>query len=138
MNSASNNKFLFQLTLTAFVFLVTACTQKENDFKSWSAYRGDAANTAYSSLDQINKENVSQLEVAWTYHTGDAAKGNRSAIQCNPIIANGMMYVTSPKLKLIALEPTTGKELWKFDPFEGKEAPFQKWKYFLFITGSFL
>lgn len=122
MNSASNNKFLFQLTLTAFFFLVTACTQKENDFKSWSAYRGDAANTAYSSLDQINKENVSQLEVAWTYHTGDAAKGNRSAIQCNPIIANGMMYVTSPKLKLIALEPTTGKELWKFDPFEGKEA----------------
>lgn len=122
MNSASNNKFLFQLTLTAFVFLVTACTQKENDFKSWSAYRGDAANTAYSSLDQINRENVSLLEVAWTYHTGDVAKGNRSAIQCNPIIANGMMYVTSPKLKLIALEPTTGKELWKFDPFDGEEA----------------
>lgn len=92
------------------------------DRTTWSVYRGDAGNTAYSSLSTINRANVKDLTVAWTYHTGDAEKGNRSTIQCNPIIVNGIMYVTSPKLKLIALDAATGKEKWKFDPFEGREA----------------
>lgn len=114
----------FKMPLLLFFFgllLASSCRDKK-DYQSWSVYRGDAANTAYSSLDQINRDNVNQLEVAWTYHTGDAEKGNRSAIQCNPIIVNGMMYVTSPKLKLIALDPESGREIWKFDPFEGTEA----------------
>ncbi|MEX2230860.1 MAG: PQQ-binding-like beta-propeller repeat protein [Cyclobacteriaceae bacterium] len=72
-------------------------------------------------MDEINRDNVDRLEVAWTYHTGDAEEGNRSAIQCNPIIVNGMMYLTSPKLKLIALDPASGKEQWKFDPFAGQD-----------------
>ena len=104
------------------IFLFLACCGMKEDHETWSVYRGDASNTAYSSLDQINKENVSQLQVAWTYHTGDAEKGNTSAIQCNPIIVNGMMYLTSPKLKLIAVHPATGKEIWKFDPFEGEQS----------------
>lgn len=62
------------------------------------------------------------LEVAWTFHTGDAEKGNRSTIQCNPIVVNDRMYVTSPKLKVIALDPATGKEHWRFDPFGGGNA----------------
>ena len=106
----------------ACLSLIYACKQKDNLHTSWSVYRGDAYNTAYSGLDQINKENVSQLEVAWTYHTGDAEAGNHSTIQCNPIIANDTMYVTSPKLKLIALNPATGKEIWKFDPFNGGQS----------------
>ena len=65
---------------------------------------------------------MNQLEVAWTYNTGDAEEGNRSTIQCNPIIVNGRMYVTSPKLKLIALDAASGKEVWKFDPFDSTEA----------------
>ncbi|HEY9486728.1 MAG TPA: pyrroloquinoline quinone-dependent dehydrogenase, partial [Chryseosolibacter sp.] len=105
-----------------FYICVFFSCSTEKDHTTWAVYRGDAASSAYSALDQVNKENVNQLQVAWTYHTGDAEKGNRSTIQCNPIIVNGMMYLTSPKLKLIALEPTTGKELWKFDPFEGKES----------------
>jgi quinoprotein glucose dehydrogenase len=120
MNVAPNIKRFFLLALLAFV--LASCNEKENTYTTWSVYRGDAGNTAYSSLDQINKANVSQLQVAWTYHTGDAEKGNRSAIQCNPIIVNGMMYIISPKLKLIALEPAAGKEIWKFDPFEGAQA----------------
>lgn len=101
---------------SACAVLLCSCVKVKTN-TTWSVYRGDKANSAFSGLDQINKENVSQLQVAWTYHTGDAEKGNRSAIQCNPIIANGMMYLTSPKLKLIALDPASGKELWKFDPF---------------------
>lgn len=108
--------------LAAGIFLLSCSGSQEDVYRTWSVYRGDAANTAYSSLDQINKANVHTLQVAWTYHTGDAAQGNRSTIQCNPIIANGMMYVTSPRLKLIALDPATGQEYWKFDPFDGGQA----------------
>ncbi len=89
---------------------------------TWATYRADAASTAYSALDQINMDNVQNLEVAWTYRTGDAREGNRSSIQCNSIVAGGRMYVSSPQLKLMALDPATGKELWRFDPFAGRTA----------------
>lgn len=114
--------FLRLFFISGCLLTVLSCARKENNNKTWSVYRGDVANTAYSGLDQINKKNVNQLQVAWTYHTGDAESGNHSTIQCNPIIANDMMYVTSPKLKLIALNPRTGKEIWKFDPFEGAQS----------------
>ncbi|HEX5172096.1 MAG TPA: c-type cytochrome, partial [Cyclobacteriaceae bacterium] len=100
----------------AFVILLSCHVNDRSDV-SWAAYRGDQGCSGYSTLDQINKENVKDLDVAWIYHTGDASEGNRSTIQCNPIIVNDMMYVTSPKLKLIALDPANGKEIWKFDPF---------------------
>src|SRR5687768_12302214 len=109
---------LFALCL----FSLASCDRNGDDHTTWSVYRGDSGNSAYSALDQINRENVKRLKVAWTFHTGDADKGNRSAIQCNPIITNGLMYVTSPKLKLMALDPATGKEEWRFDPFDGSEA----------------
>ena len=110
------------ILLPLFILMICLSCQRQDDHLTWAVYRGDAGNTAYSGLDQINKENVDELKVAWTYHTGDAEPGNRSAIQCNPIITNGMMYVTSPKLKLIALNPVSGTEVWKFDPFEGQQS----------------
>lgn len=115
-------KYLQKVCFPISVLIFLSCEPKDNLYTTWSVYRGDQGNTAYSGLDQINSQNVQQLEVAWTYHTGDAEEGNRSTIQCNPIIANGKMYVTSPKLKLIALDPASGKESWKFDPFIGTEA----------------
>ena len=111
---------LIKLSCFFCLFLVLSCNNR-NSHKTWAVYRGDGGNSAYSALDEINKDNVKQLEVAWTYHTGDAEEGNRSAIQCNPIIVNGRMYITSPKLKLIALDAASGKEYWKFYPFEGQE-----------------
>ncbi len=108
--------------LTICLIFLLSCRDERDPYRGWSVYRGDAGNAAYSSLKEIHKQNVKELRVAWTYNTGDAEKGNRSTIQCNPVIANGMMYVTSPKLKVIALDPATGTEIWKFDPFEGQEA----------------
>lgn len=102
------------------VAVLLSCRKEE--YRTWSVYRGDAANTAYSALDQINKKNVQRLGVAWTYHTGDAEAGNHSTIQCNPIVVNDIMYVTSPRLKLIALDPVSGEEIWKFDPFDGGQS----------------
>ncbi len=92
----------------------------DTDYDQWQSYRGNPASTQYSSLDQINTTNVKQLQVAWEYHTGDPLE--RSAIQCNPIMVNERLYITSPQLKLIALDAATGQEQWKFDPFEGENA----------------
>ena len=55
------------------------------------------AGTRYSTLTQINRKNVAQLKVAWTYDTEDAFKD--SEIQCQPIIVNGTLYATTPKLR---------------------------------------
>jgi quinoprotein glucose dehydrogenase len=83
----------------------------------WPTYLGDNASSHFSDLKQINRKNVRELQPAWTYHTGDARKDNRSQIQCNPIIIDGVLYGTSPQLKLFALNAATGAELWRFDPF---------------------
>src|SRR5688572_15047638 len=105
---------LFILLIVCFLF---ACKDNNsaNDFRSWRVYRGDDGINAYSALDQINRENVKRLQVAWIYRSGDTI-GN-STIECNPIIINGILYGVSPRLKTFALDAKTGKELWVFNPF---------------------
>ncbi len=95
------------------LFTVFAC---EPTMIEWPAYLGDKASSQYKSLDQINTENVHELEVVWTYDAGDASTEGRSQIQCNPIMVGGLLYGSSPKLKIFAVEAETGKEQWVFDP----------------------
>jgi quinoprotein glucose dehydrogenase len=80
----------------------------------WPLYGGTTDNTHYSTLDEITPANVKQLQVAWTYETHDEFPG--SEMQSNPIIVDGVLYATTPKLRVIALDAATGKELWTFDP----------------------
>jgi quinoprotein glucose dehydrogenase len=82
----------------------------------WAAHGANAAHTQSSPLAQITPRNVATLKVAWTYHTGDARPG-RSQIQCNPIVVRGVLYATSPQLKVFALDAATGQQKWVFDPF---------------------
>ncbi|HMG94143.1 MAG TPA: hypothetical protein VK589_28990, partial [Chryseolinea sp.] len=63
--------------LVLYASVILSCKKDDQSYSTWSVYRGDLGNSAYSSLDQINTNNVNQLEVAWTYHTGDAETGNR-------------------------------------------------------------
>lgn len=85
----------------------------------WPIYLGDSASSQYSSLHQINRGNVHHLEVAWVYRAGDARADNRSQIQCNPLVIDGVLYGTTAQLKLFALDAATGREKWRFDPFAG-------------------
>ncbi len=80
---------------------------------SWESYRGDEGRNAYSKLDQINKENVRDLEVAWVYRTGDKQSGT---LQCNPIIIDGVLYAVSASMKVFALDAGTGKKIWEYHP----------------------
>src|SRR3954462_13625858 len=77
----------------------------------WPAYGHDAGGARFSPLKQINPENVAKLKRAWVYRTGEF--GN---FETTPIVIGGVMYLTTQAQKIVALEPETGKELWKFDP----------------------
>jgi quinoprotein glucose dehydrogenase len=83
----------------------------------WRFHGGDAGHMQYSPLAQINPENVQRLRVAWVYRTGDARADGRSQIQCNPIVVRGVLYASSPLIKVFALDAASGKALWTFDPF---------------------
>ena len=85
----------------------------------WPVALGDPGQRHYSSLSQVHTGNVGRLQVAWTFRSGDASPQNRSQIQCNPVIVEGVLYGTTPTLKLVALDAASGRELWRFDPFEG-------------------
>src|ERR1043166_4164278 len=91
----------------------------QRSYKDWSIYGGGPENIRYSKLNQINRDNVKNLTVAWTFNTGDEFKG--SEMQCNPIVVNGLLYATSPKLRLVALDAGTGKLRWTFDPNEDRK-----------------
>ncbi|WP_041350913.1 membrane-bound PQQ-dependent dehydrogenase, glucose/quinate/shikimate family [Nitrosococcus watsonii] len=83
----------------------------------WSAYGGTIAGQRYSPLAQITPENVSELEVAWEYHAGDIHVDlPGTALESTPLIVNDTMYLCTPQSEIIALDPVTGKERWRFSP----------------------
>ena len=97
--------------------LLWSCSENlDNDYSKWTNYGGTKDASRYSSLDQITTENVNQLQVAWEFHTGDSSKN--SQIQCQPIVIDSILYATTPKLSLVALHVATGKQIWRFDPFQ--------------------
>jgi len=99
-----------------FLAILTASAHAQQR-ADWPVYGGGDDHTHYSTLDQISPANVNRLTVAWTYDTHDAFAG--SEMQTNPIIIDGVLYGTSPKLRVFALDAATGKELWSFDPNHG-------------------
>jgi quinoprotein glucose dehydrogenase len=86
----------------------------------WPTYGNDPGGMRYSSLSQINRENVAKLKVAWIFHTGDVSDGTgdrkRSGFEATPILVDGMLYFTTPFNRVIALDPETGKQRWAYDP----------------------
>ena len=114
--------------ITLFCICIFQSCNLKNDLRlqeagdDWPVYLGGNSSSHYSPLSQINKTNVSLLRLAWEYHTGDDVSRNRSQIQCNPLIINGILYGTSPKLKVFALDATSGILKWEFDPNPGGAA----------------
>jgi len=80
-------------------------------------YGGNTEHTHFTTLAHITPANVSKLKVAWTYQTHDEFPG--SEMQANPIVLDGVLYATTPKLHVFALDAATGRELWRFDPNNG-------------------
>lgn len=101
--------------LISLLFLFAACIENQD----WKIYGGNKEGNRFSTLSQINATNVKELKVAWTFDTGENTDSLNSFgdIQCQPIVVNGIMYGTTPAMKLFAIDASSGKELWKFDPF---------------------
>lgn len=111
---------------TFILLLLSGCSgsgrlegERSVDYHTWSFYGGDAGQTRYSSLDQINRSNVTELEVAWVLDTEEQGP----TIECNPIVVGRTMYLTSGLLDVMAVDAATGKQHWRFDPFENYEGP---------------
>jgi quinoprotein glucose dehydrogenase len=105
------------LTLSSgFLFIGGALFGGQN-IKDWPAYGGGADEIRYSRLDQINRQNVGKLQVAWAFETGDAFDG--SEFQCNPLVVDGVLYATTPKSNVVALDAATGDLKWRFEPGQG-------------------
>ncbi len=99
------------------VLLAAGITSGADD---WPAYGRDAGGMRYSPLRQIHKGNVAALKVAWTYHTHalePASDSNaKAAFEATPILFEGNLYLSTPFDQVIALDPATGAERWKYDP----------------------
>ncbi len=96
-------------------------------YRTWHRSHGDNGGTRFSLLDQINRQNVTNLQVAWTYHSKDG----KDNLQCNPIIVNGVMYTPTPGRFIVAINAETGGERWRFKP-EGRPA----WRGLIYWPGD--
>lgn len=108
-----------QTFAAAVTFAAAACASRSLPDGDWPVTGGDPGNSRYSTLDQITRDNVAQLQVAWVYHTGDMPPGDQSQIQATPIVIGGVLYTSTPALAVIALRADRGTLLWRFDPFAG-------------------
>src|SRR3954453_15907574 len=86
----------------------------------WPAYGNDPGGMRYSKLRQVDASNVAKLRVAWTFHTRDVSAGSkgwkRSGLETTPILVDGTLYITTAFNRVIALDPSPGRQRWAFDP----------------------
>lgn len=98
------------------VFIMNACKPIKKQNEDWRVYGGSKENIRYSSLHEIDTNNVSLLSPVWEFHTGDT--GFMTQLQFNPIVIGNSMFAISPKLKLFSIDAVTGKQQWVFDPYQ--------------------
>jgi glucose dehydrogenase len=90
--------------------LVALAEEDSRAYDGWPAYGGGPDQIRYSSLAQVTRANVAQLRVAWTYDTGETG-----GLQTNPIVVGGLLFTTTPKHKVVALDAASGAVRWTFD-----------------------
>jgi quinoprotein glucose dehydrogenase len=114
-------------TLAVILAVALSAAPKQSG-NEWPTYGNDPGGMRHSPLSQINRDNVSSVAVAWTYHTGDVADGSKTAVksgfEATPIMVDGTLYFSTPFNRVIALDPATGKERWTFDPKIDRSAPY--------------
>lgn len=111
----------FGFILWMLLLGIGSCTEKQDSYSNWGVYKADAESSSYSPLDQINKENVSKVTLAWVFEPNDSIAGDRPQnSESNPIIIEDVLYTTSARGRLFAVDAVTGVLKWSFDPFDGE------------------
>jgi quinoprotein glucose dehydrogenase len=109
------------LLLFLFLTLLVSTTRAQTKPDAgWPTYSNDPGGTRYSPASQIDRNNVTQLKVAWTFHTGalphDPELDKKAAFEATPILVDGKLFLSTPYDHVFALDPETGTKLWEFDP----------------------
>jgi quinoprotein glucose dehydrogenase len=107
-----------------FCFLIAQLIPANSQQDEWTNYGRDPGGQRFSPIAQIDKTNVSQLKVAWTFRTGDLyvpEHGRPPAFEATPLFVDGTLYVATPLGRVIALDPTTGEQRWAFDAHINKD-----------------
>ena len=112
-------RYLSGVLLTALVlFGVTGRAQQGAKSGEWRSYAGDNGSTRYAPLDQITRDNVKDLQIAWSWKFDNFGGGTS---ETTPILANGVLYFTvGQRRTVVAANPGTGETLWTFRPDEGE------------------
>ncbi len=109
---------------------LAACGDGAGPSTEWPAYGNDPGGSRYSPLAQVDRSNVAALELAWSFSTGDAGHDpgmeqqgacgdchtGDSKFEATPILVDGRLFVSTPLNRIVALDPASGRELWRFDP----------------------
>ncbi|MBL9161738.1 MAG: pyrroloquinoline quinone-dependent dehydrogenase [Planctomycetaceae bacterium] len=112
---------LFAVASTCLLAHLTSA--QSLDQSDWPRVGNDPGGMRYADLAQINLENVARLKPAWTFRTNELEGRDGRTIECTPLVVDGVMYLTTGYLRVVALDAATGAELWQFDPL--KEHPFE-------------
>src|SRR5580692_8861179 len=123
-------KQLILALLANAAIMTAAAAQTTPDAKEWPTYGHDAGGMRFSPLTQITPANVANLQPAWTYHLKpEGPAGGFQQTEATPLVIGGIMYVPSPYGQVVALDATTGKEIWVYKLSSGEPA-FRGVEYF--------
>ena len=99
-----------RINIIAAILVLAGCRSSvKNNYDTWTEYLGGPDRNHYSTLSQIDTNNVHQLKIAWSYDAPDSGQ-----MEMSPIMVNGVVYGVTAALKAFALDATTGKELWLY------------------------
>jgi quinoprotein glucose dehydrogenase len=101
---------LLAFTCVSFVQALGAQSKSGTPNQDWPSYGGSPEGTHFSPLDQINRANVKNLKLAWSFDTGE-----QGGLQSSPLIVDGLLFGITPTQKIFALDAVSGKLIWKFD-----------------------
>lgn len=113
--------WLIAVVFVVAVTLLAAVSRAQSSQEAgWPTYGNDSGGTRYSLAKQIDRSNVTRLQVAWTYRTGafphDEELDHKAAFEATPILVDGKLFLSTPYDQVIALNAETGVKLWEFDP----------------------
>ncbi len=119
-NTNLSRIFLTVVSVLLFLWLAADSFAQAKPDASWPNYGNDGGGTRYSPATQIDRTNVTQLKVAWTYRTGalprDPELDKKAAFEATPILVDGKLFLSTPYDHVIALNPETGAKIWEFAP----------------------
>jgi quinoprotein glucose dehydrogenase len=125
MKEPTMNQTFASLIVALMIASPVPAIAQSDDVARWDHYGGGQHGMQYSSLSQISRGNVAELEEIWRFRTGELGEGHREpfAFQANPILVEGRLYLPTGSAIVIALDPATGEEIWRHDPKIDRSRP---------------